>query len=147
MSTDLHNRLDEAVRRRLEVARAATSGPWRAGDWLADFGTSEAAVTAIEHAPAYGPFPQARRGDVTADLVLSVDNGFDEPLFAANVAHVVANDPDTVIRMCNKDLDMLERHYPERGSNRHEVCAWCRTAWPCPDIRGLATAYDLGDSP
>mgnify|MGYP001577030870 CR=1 FL=1 len=74
-----------------------------------------------------------------------VDNGF-----------IAANDPATVIRHCERDLRILERHRPRADGE----CSTClvdvrltyqgyrvayRDGWPCDEINDLAVAYGIND--
>lgn len=81
----------------------------------------------------------------------------DAPLADAIVAYLDGNDPATVIRHCERDLMVLERHVPS-GSQRPvqcEFCAWlCHSRsglgcddpdapYPCDEVRDLAAAYGI----
>lgn len=69
-----------------------------------------------------------------------------------NAAHIAANDPATVIRHCERDLKVLERHPGDRV-----YCPGCGFGPPyakdgteyrshsrdCPEIADLATAYGI----
>jgi hypothetical protein len=70
-----------------------------------------------------------------------------------NVAHIAANDPASVIRRCERDLRVLDRHTPDRlpVNPAFWSCEACSVEagdyvnfvdWPCPEIVDLA--YDLG---
>lgn len=117
---DLHEQLLAAVNARLEVARAATPGPWTT-QGVGDFGWS---------VHFEGGMP---RGVETEDN----RQGRDDADFIA------ANDPATVIRHCERDLRVLERHAPiTGGGGTHLWCDHCDTTeWPCDEIRDLAAAY------
>jgi hypothetical protein len=61
--------------------------------------------------------------------------------------HMLANDPDHVIRACRADLERLEVH--RRNGNACEAC-WTVTSertqgvpWPCPEVRRIATVYGV----
>lgn len=63
-----------------------------------------------------------------------------------------AMSPATVIRMCERDLAVIERHVlaydntSDEAYQRMAFCDWCRHGlWPCPDVRDLAVAYGLLD--
>ena len=121
VSTDLHTQLAQAIRARLEVAKAADPGPWVVGrepnggrvyvveprnfDWV---GTVFAAQRSNQYRPTQ------------------------------NADHIAANDPATVIRMCERDLGVLARHADIGGQ-----CAQCNRAHPCLEIRAMAIAHDL----
>jgi hypothetical protein len=62
------------------------------------------------------------------------------------------NDPTRIVKDCERDLAVIERHaeLPDSWGS----CAWCIAAdprgpalvgYPCPDLRDLAVAYGLLD--
>lgn len=74
----------------------------------------------------------------------------DEATAERVAAHTRANDPATVIRMCLRDLAVLERHavcvecgthYPPHPPRCHR----CNLPQPCSEITDLAVAYGLLD--
>jgi len=138
--SDLHEQLMAAANARLELARAATPGPWRYNPekmWnLPGMHFGEEFVGA-------GPL-----GNTTC---VAGTGMCDDPQSMADAAHIAANDPATVIRHCERDLQVLERHRPAEDEPR--LCRWCFGAngedyfpWPCPEFTDLATAYDITDS-
>jgi hypothetical protein len=144
--TDLHERIRAEVERRLEVAKAATPGPWRGGDWNATFGTEEREINAIEHAPEYGPFPAQRSRDIDTVLVISVEDGWDAESFIPNVAHMILHDPADAIRRYERDLRVLGRHpapMQDDGPILWTSCRRCREPWPCPEITDLAESLGI----
>ncbi len=83
----------------------------------------------------------------------SIHSTHPKALCMALTAHVIANDPTTVTRMCERDLAVLERHGKAYGDTsdatweRMAFCDWCGQGllWPCPEIKDLAVAYGLLD--
>lgn len=121
--SDLHERLTAAVNERLEVAQLAQAGPWHIGNVV------DPTTPCNVHT-----FPGARG---VADGVPWLD-----------AEHIAANDPATVIRHCERDLRVLERHAPSGD----RTATWCNVCmgelgdsldWPCDEIRDLATAYGV----
>jgi Family of unknown function (DUF6221) len=117
----------------MELAQAATPGPWDAQDSMVVFGEPD------------------ERGLIANVL----DSGFAQRI-GANAAHIVANDPATTIRHCRRDLAVLERHRtcgtPEEVAAHqrypYTACAHCGSdPWPCEDIEWLAEAYQLIEEP
>lgn len=143
MADDLHTRLRAAIEERKALAedleRRNPSAPWRAfGEWVAAFvdqhtcagGTAESGYL---HGPSCGYEPMFRASD---DLA----------------AHIAAWDPATVIRHCERDLKVLERHRAQffAGDDAERFgadpwCGVCRTKgnWPCRELREMAVAYAL----
>jgi hypothetical protein len=79
----------------------------------------------------------------------------DPPFVAPDlvVEHIGANDPAFVIRACERDLKVLQRHAPpeqDDGPIRWTSCRApnCRSnaPWPCDEIRELAPVYGIGVS-
>lgn len=66
----------------------------------------------------------------------------------ALAALLVAHDPATVIRHCERDLRVLDRHAPEERFAQPGI-RWCsncggQTQWrDCVEITDLATAYSM----
>jgi len=141
----LHESIKAAVEQRLAVAQAATPGPWRLiwrNQDLALLGRDHANADVMSSVAewAYGIRPW-----VQADID---DCDIDDATFIA------ANDPDRIIRDCQRDLKVLARHAPMSPVGRYVGCADCyddsgSRSWPCDEIRDLAEAYDIptGDSP
>lgn len=124
---DLHDRLTAAVHARLELARAA-AGPVVPGNWEQ-------------------PDPVREPGLIVGDVGERVTYGESHP-DERQAAHIVANDPATVIRHCARDLAVLERHAPslsgdECNACRPDACDGGWVAWPCSEISLLATAYGI----
>lgn len=67
-----------------------------------------------------------------------------------DMAFIAANDPATVLRRCERDEKVLERHKPDG-----DWCATCRgvsdgypheatwVRWPCPDFLDLAAEFGI----
>lgn len=138
----LNARLDDDY----QVARLATPGPWRFGDWSATYGTVEQARTVIERSPDHGRFPAVRRGDVEADLVLQLEDLEYDEAQQLNAAHILRQHPTRVLAdVAAKRLIIEEweaartKHqvadvYPERTPTvPMGVLAWV--------MKALATAY------
>jgi hypothetical protein len=93
----------------------------------------------------------ARRGLARAVIAFepytaTISNNTSQALGDAVAAHLRANDPATVIRHCERDLKVLERHAPEERFAQSGVwCAYCgRTELrDCIDITELAAAYEV----
>ena len=131
----LHDDLVAAVTERLELARAATPGPWvhhPAG--FMGCGQVLTAGEGVEGGDIAGP---------TGDLY---PRGGYSP--RGDMAHIAANDPATVIRACEADLERLAVHSPcTPGCALHLVpmtCHYCDIAarW-CFEVRRVAYVYGL----
>lgn len=79
----------------------------------------------------------------------------------ANATHIAANDPATVLRHCERDLKVLERHgqieqrnwSAQRGTFTEPACVHCELTsndgdplyrdWPCDEVLDLAAAYGV----
>jgi hypothetical protein len=147
----LHERLEAAIRERLAVAQAATPGPWRVGDWNATYGTAEEEISVIEHAPTLGAFPAVRQRGDELTLVLQLQDGFVDEV-QPNLIFITANDPARIIRDCERDLRLLERHVQSPAFTEKPVCRACRRPgymmaqlWPCPEITDMADAYAIAE--
>lgn len=127
VADDLHARLRAAVEARLELARAATSGPWEE-EYSAETGCCV--------------LPPDSRG--CREYVARTQ------LYAAtfDAKHIAANDPAATIRHCEADLRRLERHKPvfdDCDICRKVTCS-CRTHLryaDCSEIRDTAYAYGV----
>lgn len=97
----LRARLDEDER----MARVATPGPWRWGDWTPTFGTPERERQRLERAPSLGPFPAIRERDENVTGVLP---SLEEPIdldgggqlteqYKVNAEHIARHDPARVL--------------------------------------------------
>lgn len=93
-------------------------------------------------------------GDLHARLVAAVQRRLDvaraasyyrtTPEYVAGevLAWAKANDPATIVRHCERDLRVLERHRPiANGPIGGEICDYDGGAYPCPDAEDLAAAY------
>jgi hypothetical protein len=123
--TDLHAQVRAAVLARLEVARAATPGPWR-DEYSGE--TGNIVLAEDSH--------HAREWVARTQLHAAV---FD-------AKHIAANDPNTAIRMCERDLRVLERHWLAVDQSSQVTvtsCDSCGIDWPCDEIRDLAVAYGI----
>jgi hypothetical protein len=118
---DLRDRLRAAIEERLNVARGACRGG--AGRWHQTEADRESGRIEDE------------RGDVVT--------------YGWEVEHIAANDPAFVIRACERDLKVLERHpacvncHPNGDLDwTHPLgCHRCASTWPCEPIRDLAEQY------
>lgn len=83
------------------AAKAATPGPWRWGDWSANFGTLEKERHVLEHAPSYGAFPVVRQRDIDGGAieVLRLEDSLEigDDAAEANGAHIARHDPARVL--------------------------------------------------
>ena len=136
MPDDLHARLTAALRARLDVARAATPGPWAIWRDLDHQGF----YTVGDEAGVIPEGQQMAEGECnpTAHVYVEWDARF-----------IAANDPATEIRRAEALLRVVERHARATVAG---VCDWCSNdQWvaraPCPDIRDLAAGegIEVGD--
>jgi Family of unknown function (DUF6221) len=134
--TNLDERLRAAITQRLELAQAATPGPWR----VAAEGSEGSRV-----APDYQDKRERTR-------FIAMVNGRVQPEDGRNARHIAANDPATIIRHCERDLKVLDRHRtcgtPDEIAAHprypNTACAHCGSnPWPCEDIEWLAEAYQV----
>jgi len=128
----LYLRLIDVVNARLKTARAAVliDAPW----------------VAYPHEPGQRDRVKDRsvwlvgaEDDASSKFICEVGQHDRAPLVAA---HIAANDPATVIRMCERDLKVLKRHQYDDGG----YCSGCGTdvdPLPCPEVRDLAEAYEV----
>lgn len=129
--SDLYATLLAKVTAHLELAQAATPGPWR-HVYLSE---------KLKHVISSG-------ANCIDDGQRPVGSHYDRE----DAAHVAANSPAHVIRACRADLDRLEAHAPmavifEPGIGcLHD---WTMmgmddlSAWPCSEIRRIAAVYDV----
>jgi hypothetical protein len=130
----LHERLRAAVEERKRVATEAAdrdSGEWFMGDkWN---------VHRVESDAGY---------DWYAEHALVVFGNV-----KPQSEHIALNDPARVLRDCDRDLKVLERHV-DAGVEDEYSTGWCRGChanfyeewaeeWPCPEIRDLADEYGV----
>lgn len=127
MTEDLAARLLAAIGQRERVAAAASPGPWRTGVG------STYLVDDVVYRPSLG-FPTGHHLEQVCNFQYGANA-------AKDAEHVVANDPQIVLRRCSADRRILERH--EVHGDGYSKCTWCGESWPCPDLRDLAVAYDL----
>lgn len=145
VADDLHTRLRETIEGLLTTARAATPGPWRCNPAKA------------WHLP--DDLPLRRNGEefvaagpTNVPICVAAIGPADHEQSMANARHIVAWDPVTVIRHCERDLRVLERHRAQffAGDDAERFgadpwCGVCRTKgnWPCRELREMAVAYAL----
>ncbi len=98
------------------------------------------------------PDPDRRPGrieDANGD-VITYDEGSPGDFDAA---HIVANDPAHVIRACERDLKVLQRHRPywfDLGGRHCSVCGFHvdpELAWPCVEVADMAPVYGIEVTP
>jgi hypothetical protein len=137
--TDLHGWITQQITHIETTARAATEGPW------------------------YADHPEPRHwGDdpetaliVRGKVLCILDNQYGGPL---NADHIVLHDPTTVLRRCEADRRILNRHRLNPDAIWYEaaMCEGCGTegemAYPrtenlndCPELLDLAHAHGLTD--
>lgn len=135
--TDLHGWITQQITHIETTARAATEGPW------------------------YADHPEPRHwGDdpetaliVRGKVLCILDNQYGGPL---NADHIVLHDPTTVLRRCEADRRILNRHRLNPDAIWYEaaMCEGCGTegemAYPrtenlndCPELLDLGHAYGL----
>jgi hypothetical protein len=162
--TTLADRIRAALDETERVARAATPGPWRWGDWSATFGTLEQDPYVLERAPGLGPFPALRHRDNDAEQVLYTEPGVDHDE-AANRTHIALHDPERELRMVAAHRKILDLHEPSeyrirRGGVTEVVmqCDHCASLchsgsglscdspdapYPCETVQIVAEAYGV----
>jgi len=121
--TTLHERLAAELARRTAAANAAgTPPPDPAADWQ------------VEPTPIKDVY---RVVDGDGSLVADVLVG--EEL----AAHIALHDPADALRRYAGELEVLERHapVPPRADDPWAMpdCTACKSWWPCPEIRSLAS--------
>lgn len=122
----LHDRLRAAVEERLKLARRV----------VPDNGTAEWQIVRDEHGYLH-PAVSDMNG-------IRMANGADRTL-----DFFAANDPAFVIRACERDLRVLERHPSCDDCDPMSPMDWmhpaachrCASPWPCEPIRDLAFVY------
>jgi len=114
----LHERIEAAVRERMAVAQAASPGPWRLDPDFDDV----FAVDDERCAEAYALTGRQQR---------------------ATAAHIAANDPARILRDCERDLKVLERHAPAYEIPLRWVCRSRCKPVPCPELVETAEAYGI----
>lgn len=144
------------IQGRIAGTEKATKGPWRKGDWSAEYGTMETGVTCIEHGPGMFHYPTTRTREDETELVLAIEET-DGDEFHANLDFIITHAPDDAMARHEAALGVLERHVPYEG--RCIACMqWCdcpedalirdcpcrgNEPWPCPDIILLFKSYRL----
>jgi hypothetical protein len=142
MPTDtLHARVRAAVEHRLALARAASPGNPEGDTWT----TGGYVGWLIE--------------DQEGDPVVYDEGALTE----TQTAHIAANDPASIIALCEGALRILDRHRPVLVDERHidaqtdwlgrHYCASCPaghsayglppTWYPCPDALALAAMFGV----
>lgn len=140
----LHDRIRAVVEDRLRIARAANPSPWRR-------------ITDKSHLDPNTIFGDGSpRGFDKLRNVCSLDYSWERD---ANAAHIVANDPADAILSAEHALSVLERHRPGLIGGCGADCRewypypdpehigppddgeWRFQAWPCIEIRELATRW------
>lgn len=117
-----------AVDQQIEIARAAIAGPWHTG---------EIAPHLVDDV-VYGTSP------ISSNRIVQVCNLEMAWEKKANAAHIVANDPVTVIKQWEGRRRILQRHAPVRQTVRllfsdtltvdEWICASCGKRWEdCAD--------------
>lgn len=130
--SDLHARLLAAVRQRMETAQAAAdgdSGRWFMGDRWNVFRAEDEA----RYDENYG-------GEEHRLVVYGNVKDQSE--------HIAANDPATILRHCERDLKVVERHAPDEPIGNYVGCTHCYNdsgsePWPCDDFLDMAAAYGI----
>jgi len=141
VSTDLHTQLAAKINERLELARAASPGPWQVVD--PNEGSDHFPFWMVVNDAFLNPHLNA---EDAPSLDVELHTGCE-----ADARLVAASDPATTIRFCERDLRVLARHSSEqiRLRNGDWPAPWCSICdcdcnaerWPCPEIRDLADAY------
>jgi hypothetical protein len=135
----LHERIETAVKQRQAVAQAATPGPWQA------FGDSVAAPIDQCNCAGGGEWPH-EPGCGQEQIVYNTRE--------LDATFIAANGPARIIRDCQRDLKVLERHVASPAFTERPVCLTCRRPGymmiellPCPELRDLAEAYGIEATP
>jgi hypothetical protein len=126
---ELHVAVEAAVKARLELACAATSGPWIA-----------------EYSGETGHCVIPADAQSTREYVARTQ------LYAAHfdAEHIAVNNPVAVIFACEADLERLSEHNP--GANviaLHWSACSCSSGKVCPELRRLVRVYaiEIPDGP
>jgi hypothetical protein len=131
----LHARLIGAIGARLALAQAATEGPWQVLVRSTGIRSSD-------------PYTFLRRPD--SAIIAERHNGGT----ITDMNHIAANDPAHIIRHCQRDLKVLQRHRPISVSSNDTQRPICAAEWgdgdgyvmwidECPEIVDLAQAYKI----
>lgn len=152
-----HEALKAAVEERMRLAKEATGERWWSN------GGQEVRTLPADSPGAVEPFGYlvARPPVALFDAPPQIDYETRRRREWADFAHIAANDPAFVIRQCERDLKVLERHAPEEVRHRpgQEVrfidCSSCfiegedyddyggPADYPCIEIRDLAEVYQI----
>lgn len=150
--SDLIPRLLAAIDEREAKARTATPGPWRWGNWDTEYGTVEQERRTLECAPSRGAFPAVVERDtesarVLPDLEDPLEYTYDGERWDENAAHIVANDPTAVLRMCQAHRKLVEHAQATIGEwmteQLHVSYAQCAINDLDLLLRFLAEGYNL----
>ena len=102
------------LERMIELAAAATPGPWT-----------------IEQD---GDLDWSLVGTANDGRLLTCGYGTDAE---ADTAYIAAASPDLLLRVAQEAIYILNRH----GPNDMGECGWCGFAWPCVDVAGALKAW------
>jgi len=128
--TDLHGQIRAAIEARRGRAQAAGTGS--AAEWY----------RYERYVEAKHPHPQIFDADEEPVLWLAMDGT------QAVMDHIAAEDPATVLRHCDEDLDVLERHALD-GMDHCSSCFWqdgehyFLYSYSCPEALSLARRYGI----
>lgn len=136
--TDLGERIEAEVARRLEVARAATPGPWTVEDAFARAAGCRC-LSCWESEP-YGRMIPEIDGPPRADV---------SPVFYEHdAAHIALHDPADAIRRYEAALRVLARHDRMPGILSTWTCRVCRPPrGPCAELLDLAASLGIEVTP
>ena len=123
--TTLHERIEAAVRERMAVAQAATPGPWSVDDHT----YAETIYAGDDHTAVIA----GGRWGGEASVFHSTEDAI----------HIAANDPARILRDCERDLKVLERHAPAYEIPGRWVCRSRCKPVPCPELVEMAEAYGI----
>lgn len=106
---------------------------------------AEAAVLLDGHRPTRD-WTHDRKAVMAGEAILVQPNEWFGPTEVA--AHIAANDPAFVIRACDRDLKVLQRHQlvDDHEDGDELWCNGCRgydPPWPCIEIREIAPVYGI----
>ncbi|HEY6107627.1 MAG TPA: DUF6221 family protein [Gemmatimonadales bacterium] len=148
--TDLHSRLSAAVRERRQQAEAATKGPWRHDPgkrWLPP-GVPAGTYPGEEFVGA---------GPLKAPLCVAATGRESDMQAMLDAAFIAANDPATVLRRCERDEKVLERHRPVVRGFRDGTVEICAYEWAhgdgyrveyaeCPEVAGVMIEFGITEA-
>lgn len=159
---NLSERLHSRVESRRQIAQAASSSDWGAtptGEhWQWECGNCDSPVpiTDVTVLDDYLECPECKGLGVNLRSVEAYDTSHpyllahlvthqNEEIKPIDALQILANaEPVTVMRHCDRDLRVLQRHVAVVDSS----CAFCSAdssyiSWPCDDIKDLAEAYGM----